>query len=103
MVEYKSLARTHGIKISQTLDAPIKFLDIWDLSDVMMALGSILVFGIIFYSWWIMLLALIWCLIVAPKIKEKNNRGILLHYPYRKFGMKLIGIVNPGSRKRHSD
>ena len=103
MLEYKTLGRTHSIAISQTLDAPIKFLDIWDLSDVMLALASILVFGVIFYSWWIMVLALIWCLILAPKIKERNNKGILLHYPYRKFGMKLIGIPNPGRNKRYSD
>ncbi len=103
MIEYKSIGRTHGINISQTLDAPIRFLDIWDLSDVMMALGSILVFGVISYSWWIMLLALFWCLIVAPKIKETHNRGVLLHYPYRLLGMKLVGLTNPGLRKRHSD
>ena len=103
MVEYKSIARSHGVSISQTLDSPIRFMDTWELTDVMMALGSILVFGVIFYSWWIMLLALAWCLVIAPKIKETHNRGILLHYPYRKLGMKLVGLVNPGIGKRHSD
>lgn len=103
MVEYKSIARTHGVSISQTLDSPIRFMDMWELSDVMMALGSILVFGVIFYSWWTMLLALLWCLVIAPKIKDTHNRGILLHYPYRRFGMKLIGLVNPGNGKVYSD
>lgn len=103
MVEYKSIARTHGVPISQTLDSPIRFMDMWELNDVMMALGSILVFGVIFYSWWIMMLTLLWCLVIAPKIKDTHNRGILLHYPYRKFGMKLIGLVNPGKCKVYSD
>lgn len=103
MVNYKSLARTHGMPISQTLDSPIMFLDVWELSDVLMALASILVFGIIFYSWGLMLFALIWCLGIAPKIKEKNNKGILLHFPYKRFGMKLPGLMNPGRNKRFSD
>ncbi len=103
MVDYKSLVRTHGTQISQTLDAPIKFLDVWELSDVLMALGSILVFGVVLYSWWLMVLALGWCLVVGPKIKEKNNRGVLLHFPYRYLGMVLPGMFNPQNRKRYSD
>ena len=103
MLEYKSLARSHGTRISQTLDAPIKFLDIWELSDVLMALGVILVFGVILYSWWLMVLSLGWCLIAAPKIKEQNQRGVLLHTPYRFLGMKLPGLFNPGSDKKYSD
>ena len=103
MVNYKQLARTHGTQISQTLDSPIMFLDVWELSDVLMALGSILVFGIVFYSWGLMVLALIWCLFIGPKIKAKNNRGVLMHFPYRHLGMGLPGLMNPGKGRLYSD
>ncbi len=79
------------------------FADIWELSEVMWSLGFILVFGILFYSWILMILSLVWTLIVSPYIKRNHNKGILLHYPYKKFGMTLPGIMNPGHDKKYSD
>lgn len=103
MVDYTELKKTHGSRISQTLDSPIMFADIWELSEIMWSLGFILVFGILFYSWILMILSLVWTLIISPYIKRNHNKGILLHYPYKKLGMTLPGIMNPGCNKKYSD
>ncbi len=103
MFDYKELRRTHGSKVSQTLDSPIMFLDIWELSEVMQALASILIFGVVFYSWFFLMLALAWSLVLSPQIKKRHHRGIFFHWPYRKFGMKLPGVFNPGINKTYSD
>ena len=103
MHSYKELRKSNGSRISQTLDSPIMFADLWDLSDILTCLASILIFGLVFYSWVLLLLSLIWTLIANPMIKRKFNRGFLLHLPYRLLNMKLNGLVNPGKGQRFSD
>ena len=51
MYDYAELKKTHGARISQTLDSPIMFADIWELSEIMWSLAAILIFGIAFYSY----------------------------------------------------
>ena len=103
MLDYTELRRTHGERISQTLDTPIMFADIWELSEVLWSLAAILVFGILFYSWVLMIVCLLWTLVIGPIIKRNHNKGILFHYPYKKFGMSLPGIINPKGRRKFSD
>ncbi len=103
MYDYDELRKTHQTKISQTLDSPIMFADLWELRDILLSLISILVFGLIFYSWKLLILSLIWTLLINPRIKRNNNRGILIHWPYKIFGMGLRGLMNPKGNKRYSD
>ncbi len=103
MHDYSKLRRSHGSKISQTLDSPIMFADFWELSDIMLCLASILIFGLLFYSWKLLMISILWTLVVNPKIKKKSNRGILLHWPYRVFGLQLKGLMNPKGNKQYSD
>lgn len=105
MHSYEALKRRHGIRVSQTIDSPITILEYWDLSDGFLVLAIILVFGLLFYSWWVMTALLFLVVIVGPQVKRSNNKGIYFHFPYRKFGMKLPGIFNPGKGQsnRYSD
>ncbi|MBC85748.1 MAG: hypothetical protein CL677_01105 [Bdellovibrionaceae bacterium] len=93
----------YGIRINRAVASPIRIMNFWDLTDAFLGLLTVLVFGIIFYSFWIMVALLIAFLIIGPLIKTRNNRGIYLHWPYRYLGMSLPGLVNPGNRKRFSD
>ncbi len=103
MHDYTELKKTHGSRISQTLDSPIMFADIWELSEILWSLTAILIFGILFYSWILMSLSLLWTLILSPIFKKSKNKGFILHYPYRKFGMSLPGLVNPKGNRKYSD
>lgn len=103
MHNYDELKKTHGCRISQTLDSPIMFVDLWELSDVLWSLVAILIFGLLFYSWWLLIASLIWILGIAPFIKRNTNKGYFLHWPYKKWGMNLPGLINPGANKRYSD
>ena len=103
MYDYKELKKTYGCRVSQTLDTPIMFAEFWELNDILLALVSILTFGLLFYSWSLLILSLIWNLILGPYIKKKSHRGSLLHWPYRHLGMTLSGLVNPGKNKNYSD
>lgn len=90
--------------MSQTIDSPIMIFDFWELfSDALLSLIVILVFGIVFYSWDIMTLFLIFTLGVGPAIKRRHNRGIYLHWPYRHLSVSLPGIVNPKGCRKFSD
>jgi hypothetical protein len=89
--------------VSQTIDAPITIFDFWELSEAFAALGVILIFGVIFYSWGLMLLLLSLVLFVGPVIRQRNHRGIFFHYPYRRWGIQLPGIMNPKGRRKFSD
>lgn len=50
MYDYTELKEKHGRKVSQTIDSPITVFEIWELSDVFIALFIILIFGVVFYS-----------------------------------------------------
>ena len=103
MHDYLELKLKHGTKVSQTVDSPIMIFDFWELSDGILALFIVLVFGILFYSWGVMILLLIMTLVVGPTIKKRNSKGIYLHWPYRKFGISLPGLMNPRGRRKFSD
>lgn len=103
MHDYTEIRRRHGTKVSQTIDSPIMIFDYFELADAFFALGVILVFGVVLYSWETMLFLLMLVLGLAPVIRRRNNKGIFLHWPYRKFGVALPGLVNPGKGRRYSD
>ena len=93
--------------MSQTIDSPITIFDFWELSEGFAALAVHLIFGVVFYSWGLMLLLLMAVLIACPIIRRKNERGIFFHWPYRMLGMQLPGLVNPRcghrEKKKFSD
>ena len=103
MHDYTELRRTHGYLVNQTLDAPILVFEFWELSEIFVALGLILVFGVLFYEWALLCGLLTVTLIGLPYVRRHFNRGMEFHYPYRKFGMNLPGLVNPKRRPRMSD
>ena len=103
MYSYEKLKKEHGNPVSQTIDGPILFLDKFDLWDVGLALMIITIFGVILYSWWVMLFLLALSLGVMPVVKRNNNRGVFLHWFYRKCGVSLPGLFNPKYRRRVSD
>lgn len=103
MYDYESLRYSHGKKVPQTVDQPILVFDYFELSDVFIALFIILVFGVIFFSWWTMTALLLFFLGFGPYIKKRNERGIFLHWPYKNFNMSLPGLINPGKNQKFSD
>jgi hypothetical protein len=42
-------------------------------------------------------------LVGLPYVRRNYNKGMAFHYPYRRFKMRLPGVVNPGGRRRVSD
>lgn len=103
MYDYDSLKESHGNKVSQTIDSPILVFDYFELTEVFAALLVMLIFGIIFYSWGLMLLFLVLILGVGPQLRRRNKKGIYFHWPYKKFYMTLPGLINPKGRKKYSD
>ena len=103
MYRYDSLKVKAGRKVCQTIDEPIKVFDYFELSDVFIALGIVLVFGVLFYEWALMSTLLLLFLGIGPVVKRRNKRGIFLHWPYRYFGMSLPGLINPIRKQRYSD
>ncbi len=103
MYDYQGVRRTHGHRVSQTVDSPILIADFWDLSDAFAGLFVILIFGILLNAWTLMLIGLSLCLGAAPVIKRRYNRGIFLHWPYRRLWISLPGVINPKGRRRYSD
>lgn len=103
MYEYSGLRRDHGTRVSQTIDSPIMIFDYFELTDAFAALAVILVFGVLLYSWGTMTLLLGLVLGLGPMVRKRNNKGIFLHWPYRRFGVALPGLVNPGEDRRYSD
>ncbi|PIP90399.1 MAG: hypothetical protein COW79_07690 [Bdellovibrionales bacterium CG22_combo_CG10-13_8_21_14_all_38_13] len=103
MYNYDSLKESHDNKVSQTIDSPILVFDYFELTEVFAALLVMLVFGIIFYSWGLMLLFLVVILGIGPQVRRRNKKGIYFHWPYRKFHMTLPGLINPKGRKKYSD
>lgn len=103
MHDYGKLKREHGSRVSQTIDSPITILDFWELSEAFAALFVVLVFGVVFYSWALMCCLLLLVLIALPMVRNRNNRGVFFHRPYRRFGMALPGLINPKRRRKFSD
>ena len=75
MYNYDSLKESHGNKVSQTIDSPILVFDYFELTEVFAALLVMLVFGIIFYSWGLMLLFLVVILGIGPQVRRRNKKG----------------------------
>ncbi|MFK7823633.1 MAG: hypothetical protein AB8G05_05725 [Oligoflexales bacterium] len=103
MHNYEGIRKKHSTKVSQTVDTPIMVFDLFMLGEIFSALAAMTVFGIVIYSWKLMILSLLVTLGIIPAIRKRNNRGIFLHYPYKKFGMKLPGLMNPKGNKIYSD
>lgn len=103
MHQYDSLRSKHSRKVCQTIDGAILVFDYFELAEVFLALIAMLIFGIIIHSWELMFLSLFIVLGVLPVIRRRNKKGFWLHYPYRKFGMHLPGLVNPRGNKKYSD
>lgn len=103
MYSYENVKKEYGNPVSQTIDGPIMFFDRYDLTDLGLALGIILIFGVIMYSWWTMVFLLLITLGIVPNIKRKNNRGFFLHWFYKNCGISLPGLFNPKWKGRMSD
>lgn len=103
MYDYSKIRRSHGVKVSQTIDSPIMIFDYFELSDAFAALAIIMIFGVLIYSWGIMMILLILVLGFGPVVRRRNNKGVFFHYPYRHLGVSLPGFINPGDAKRYSD
>ena len=103
MHDYSELRRTFGRQVSQTLDSPITLFDVWELSEIFVALFLILVLGVLFYEWFLLCLSLVVTLVGLPYVRRNYNKGMAFHYPYRRFKMHLPGLVNPGTRHPVSD
>ena len=103
MLDYEGLRKTAGRPVSQTLDAPITVFDIWELTDVFVALAMILIFGVLFYEWGVLVVLLALTLIGLPYVRKNFPKGMVFHYPYRRFGMSLPGLFNPYGRTKMSD
>lgn len=103
MHSYTAMRVAHGRRVSQTIDSPIMIFDYWELSDAFVAIGVVLVFGVLFYEWGWMIGLLAFVLGVGPAIRRRNEKGIFLHWPYRQLGISLPGLVNPKGRRTYSD
>ncbi len=89
--------------MSQTIDSPIMIVDVWELSEAFAAIFVVLMFGVVAYEWGAMCLGLLVILVAVPMVKKRNNRGIFLHWPYRRLRVSLPGILNPRGRRKFSD
>ena len=103
MHDYSKMKKDYGRKVSQTIDSPIMIFDFLELGDAFAAIGAVLIFGVLFYSWPLLLISLVTCLVVVPIVKKRNHRGVFFHWPYRHLSMSLPGIVNPGKNQKYSD
>lgn len=103
MHDYQAVKQEHGTTVSQTIDSPILVFDYWELSDAFAALFIVLIFGVLFYSWSLMMALLVLTLGFGPYVKRKNKPGIFFHWPYRHLGISLPGMINPRGPRRFSD
>jgi hypothetical protein len=93
----------YGTPVSQTIDSPIMIFDYFELGDAFSAIGVVLIFGVIFYEWALMLALLLVVLGAGPVIRRNNEKGVFLHWPYRRLGVSLPGLMNPRGEKTFSD
>lgn len=103
MYSYNSLRENHGSMVSQTIDSPIMIFDYFELSEMFASVFVVLLFGVVFYSWGLMLFILTLILGIGPVIRRRNKKGIYFHWPYRVLGMSLPGLINPHGPKKYSD
>ena len=103
MHDYSRIRKDFGKRVTQTIDSPIMIADVWELSEAFAAIFVVLTLGVIAYAWGSMCLALLLVLVAVPIIKKNNNRGIFLHWPYRKMRVSLPGMINPRGRRKFSD
>lgn len=103
MHNYDSMKQKYAKRVSQTIDSPIMVFDYFELSEMMVALLCLLLFGIIFYSWKLMFLSLFLVLGVGPVMRRRNKKGFFFHWPYRNLGMRLPGMINPKKTQYFSD
>lgn len=103
MHSYDQIRKKYGTRVSQTIDSPIMIFDYWELGDAFAALLVVLIFGVVFYEWAVMLLLLALVLGVGPMIRRRNEKGVFLHWPYRALGISLPGLINPQGQKTYSD
>lgn len=103
MHSYSRIRERHGGRVSQTIDSPITIFDYWQLADAFTAIGVILVFGVLLYEWGLMMLLLGLVLLVGPAIRIRNEKGFFVHWPYRRLGISLPGLVNPKGERTYSD
>ena len=103
MHSYEGMRAKYSKRVSQTLDNPIMVFDYFELSDVMLSLVLVMFFGIVIYSFPLMLASLVVSLGIVPIVKRRFPKGIFFHLPYFKFGMSLPGILNPGKNRDYSD
>ncbi len=95
MHDYSEMRKRLGYSVNQTLDSPVMVLEFWEISEIFVALVFIMILGVLFYEWLLLCLTLIATLVGLPYLRKHFNKGIVLHYPYYKFGMSLPGLVNP--------
>ena len=103
MYEYETMRAKYSVQVSQTIDSPIMVFDYFEITEVFSALVLMLLFGIVFSSWKLLLLSLFLVLGVGPILRRRYPKGFFFHYPYRKFGMRLPGLINPKGRMWYSD
>ena len=103
MHSYESMKEQYSSRVSQTIDSPIAVMDFWELGEVFAALFAVLLFGLILYSWQLMLVSIVLILGVGPIVRRRNPPGIFFHWPYKCLGMSLPGLINPGRARRYSD
>lgn len=103
MLSYDNLKTRSAKKVSKTLDVPIMVFDYFELSEMMIAMACILIFQLLIGSIFLNFISLIIVLGVVPVIRRSNEKGVFLHWPYRKFNMSLPGLINPRGNKRYSD
>jgi hypothetical protein len=103
MHNYDSMKMNHAKKVSQTIDSPIMVFDYFELGEIITALGCLMLFGIIIYSWTMMFISMGLVLGLGPVIRKRNKKGIFFHWPYRHMRMQLPGLINPVTSKKYSD
>lgn len=103
MRDYTEMKRRLGRAVNQTLDSPVMVLEFWELSEVFVALGLILILGAVFYQWLLLCVLLVLALAGLPYIRRNFNRGMIFHWPYSRAGIRLPGLANPGHNRPMSD
>lgn len=103
MHTYDSMRQKHSRKVCQTIDTPIMIFDYFELGEVFFALGMMMIFGIFLSSMPLMFLSLFLVLGIGPLIRRRSKKGIFFHFPYRRFGMELPGLMNPRGGQKYSD
>ena len=100
MFDYTEVKRTHGRKVSQTLDEPIMIFEIWELTEAFFAMFVILILGVLFNQWLLTAFTVGLLLVLFPWVRANFNKGMVFHFPYAKFGMTLPELPTPKTNNR---